>query len=205
MKQSSKRLFSILIALVFVVVALLALFDFIEPAYGEFEMMKGQLVSDQAFLSQEQGIVTQAQNLLSAYENDTSAENSLALAMPSGPDTSGALAQVYGLATANNLVVQNITVSPPSVQSQAYNSGSTPSAPLTLAQVVKPIGSVALQFSAVGSYENLQNFLVGLEDNIRIFDVTSFSLQPGTAGVKGLSGADEFTSNITATTYYQLQ
>lgn len=200
MKQSSKRLTSILLSLLFVVAALLVLFDLVEPAYGDLMAMKGELATGQGFLSQEQSIITKTQNLISQYQSDSTAKNNLALAMPSGPDVSGALAQIYGLATANNLVVQNITVSAPSVQAAAARTGAP-----TLAEIVKPQGSITFQFSAVGSYENMKSFLAGLESNIRIFDIKTLSLQPGTSGVKGLTGTDVFTYSVAVTTYYQLQ
>ncbi|HEX4104208.1 MAG TPA: hypothetical protein VHZ04_01885 [Candidatus Paceibacterota bacterium] len=203
MQQSSKRLFSIIISLAFAVFALLALFEFIEPAYGDLMTAKGQLVSDKAYLATEQQTVSQAQSLLSTVQSQSGTESALELAMPSGPDVSGALAQVYGIAANDGIAIQNMSVSPPTVQLQAAMgaSGAT-----TLAAIVKPMGDVSFQVTATGSYENFATFLADLESNVRIFDMTSFSLQQGaTAGTKGGSGTDLFTYSFTVETYYQLQ
>ncbi len=195
---------SMLLALVFLVAALLIFFDLIEPAYGDLQSMKGEQVSDQQFLASEQQVVTQAKNLLTQYENESQAQQNLSLAMPSGPDVAGGLAQVYGIAAASNLTVQDITIATPSVQIQSQeNSGSTP---LTASQIVKPMGTISFQITALGSYESLKAFLAALETNLRIFDVTNLSIQSAAVPVawKAATNPDFFAYSATVVTYYQL-
>jgi len=160
MKQTSKRLSSSLLALLFLVAAFVLFFELIEPAYGNLQMLKGQELSDQQFLSSEQQLVTSAKNLLTAYQSEGQAQANLALAMPSGPDVSGALAQVYGIAIANGISVSSIGISTPVVQlpPPGAMSGSTP---LTASQIVAPIGTISFQVSATGSYEDLTELLQG--------------------------------------------
>lgn len=133
--------------------------------------------------------------------------------MPSGPNVAGALAQLYGIAADNGLVIQNIVISPPIVQLQskgqvlqaqvdAVNSGSA----LTSSQIKKPMGTLSLQITASGSYENFKNFLSQLETNIRIFDVTGVSITPPLSGISGARGvsATSLTYSVSVITYYQI-
>src|SRR6185437_16515139 len=126
------------------------------------------------------------------YQSQSGAESNLQLAMPSGPNISQAIAQLYGIATNDGITVQSIGISPPVVQPQSAGAK----------QIVKPMGSIAFQFTATGSYENFKNFLNDLESNIRIFDVTTLSLQSTGAGTK--AATDNYAYGITVDTYYQV-
>ena len=207
MKQSSKRLTSVLFSLLFIVVAFVIFFDFIEPTYANLEELKGTQLGLQQFYANEQTQVQQAKTILSEYENSTQAEDNLALAMPSGPDIAGGLAQVYGIASANGIAITNVSIQAPTVQLQPaiVDAGSTDgNAPPV--QIVKPVGTISFQLVGSGSYEAVKNFLQTLETNIRIFDVTAFSIQPAVGGFtgKGSVNSDLFNYNITVVTYYQL-
>jgi len=194
-----------LIALLFLVASLLIFFDLIEPAYGDLETKKGEQVSSEQFLMSEQQLVTKAKNLLTQYENDSQAEANLALAMPSGPDIAGGLAQVYGITTESGLSVQGITIGAPSVQVQDQEAAAGTTL-LTASQIVKPMGTLSFQINGAGSYENFKSFLQMLETNIRIFDVTNVSLQPAASAPsngKAAVNQDLFTYGITVVTYYQ--
>lgn len=197
MKQTSKRLISLMLALGFVVAAFIIFFDLIQPTYGDLQTLKGKQLSAENFLASEQNIVNQVKKLVSQYASDAQTENSLALAMPSGPDVAGALAQVYGIGQNNNVTIQNINFSAPVTSAQASRSPN---------QILKPTGTFAIQITANGSYEALKNFLTQLETNIRIFDVTALSLQPAATGAASLvSTTDLFNYSITINTYYQIK
>ncbi len=181
-------------ALLFIVVALVVLFDLVQPEYGNFQTLKGQLAGEQAFLQSETTAVAQAQTLISQYQGQSASAQTAALAVPTGEDLAGALAQVYGLAAnSKGLVIQTVGVSAPALQSQTASS----------TQLVQPLGTITFQISAIGSYEALQDFLSGLETNVRIFDIKGLSVAPAN-GATGKS-QDFFTYNLTVATYYQTQ
>ncbi len=198
-----------LLALFFLVAAFLILFELIQPTYGDLQTKKGMQLSDQSFLTNEQQVVNQAKTLISQYESESQAQNNLGLAMPTGPNVASALAQVYGVATNNGVTISAISLGPPtiSLQSQAQAAGAGGS--LTPNQILKPMGTFSIQLTATGSYESMKNFLAQLETNLRIFDLTSLSLQgaatPSTNG-KGAAAAtpDLFTYSFSIGTYYQL-
>ncbi len=190
MNQSSKRFTSMLVAVLLIIAAFVVFFDLIQPTYSDLETMKGQQISLAKQLDSEQQLVANFQQLLSKYNSDTQTQQVLAAAMPSGPDVAGALAQIYGTAAADRLAVQGIAISAPAPQvSQTTNP------------TVKAPGVVTFQVTAGGSYDGIKQFLADLETNIRIFDVTSMSVQPG--GVSGKAGSNFFILTVTASTYYQ--
>lgn len=211
MKQTSKRLTSMLLSLLFLAAAFLIFFDLIQPAYGDLQAKKGKQTSAQAFLVQEGQTIAQAKKLIDQYANATAASDNLSLSMPSGQNLAGALAQIYGIAQNNGVAIQSIGVSPPVIAAtqpqQARGQAQAAAAPLTPSQIVRPTGAISFQIAAAGSYEGLKAFLAGIETNIRVFDLTNLSIQsalvtPG--GKAGAATADFFTYNITVVTYYQL-
>ena len=74
--------------------------------------------------------------------------------------------------------------------------------------MLKPLGVLVFQISAAGSYESLKNFLVGLEANVRLFDVQGISIvqaqQPVLTGKNAVfAPQDLYTYDIKIATYYQ--
>lgn len=188
---------SILVALGCVVAALLMFFDLVQPAYSSVFALKAQVAGEQAFLVSETQAVQQAQQIISQYQNEGQGVTNLGLALPSGQDIAGALAQVYGLAANNGILIQSVSVGTPTLE-----SGTAPGT------LVAPLGTYSLQLAAQGSYESMQNFITGLETNIRIFDLQNFSISRGSQATAGTGKAsdvtpDYFTYNITVATYYQ--
>lgn len=201
MKQNSKRLVSIVLALLFLILALVLFFDLVEPTYSNLETTKGQLIGEQTFLATESQAVTQAQQLIAEYQNESQGEQDAALAMPTGPDIAGALAQAYGIAQSNDVAIETINASTPTLQVQSQASPGT-------TEAVKPLGTILLQVTGLGSYESLMSFLSELETNIRIFDLKGITIQPAQIAAVGGKGSapatqDIFTYNLTVAVYYQ--
>lgn len=205
-----------LLSLVFLAGAFLIFFDLIQPAYGDLQAKKGKEVSARAFLQGEEQLVAQAKKLIDQYASATAAADTLALSMPSGQNLAGALAQLYGIAQNNGLAIQSVSVSPATVvaaQSRAPSQsdatggagGTGGAGALTPSQIVRPMGMIAFQVTAAGSYESLKAFLAGIETNIRLFDVTGLAIQSAAPSSGGKGGsANFFTYTITVATYYQL-
>ncbi len=189
-----------LLALVFLVAAFIGFFDFIQPAYGNIGNLRGEASAEQQLLTTLTATVQQAQALLSSYGSQSSSTAGIGMVLPAGTDVAGALAQVNGIATADNLTITSIAVSTPVLQTQPATSVSS-----TLA-TAKPAGEFSLKIAATGSYESFKSFLSDIETNIRLFDVESVSLQPVAAAAasgKRSVSVDYFTYNIVAQTYYQ--
>jgi len=197
-----------ILSLVFLAAALFIFFDLIQPTYGDLQTKKATVLSNQTLFDHEQQVVAQAKKLISQYENESLAENNLALAMPTGPNVAMALAEVYGIAQNNNIVIQNVGINPPTVQVPNQAQRGSASTSVEEIQIIKPTGALSLQITAIGSYENFKNFFSQLETNIRVFDLTTLSTQAASGIAIGGKGAqvtpDFFTYNFTVTTYYQV-
>jgi len=201
MKQESKRLSSIIIAALIAAAALVVYFEFIVPAYTNIQTLKGQTESEVAAYANQKQIVKDVNSLLTEYESNTSSSQLVALALPVGQDISGALAQIYGIASNTGVTVRATGVSAQAVQAVAAPSGGS----ATAGSIVKPTGTASFQISGSGSYESIKNFLMGLTTNIRIFNVTALSLQPAAilATKTQAANPDMFNYTVTVVTYYQ--
>lgn len=188
------------LSLLFIMGALILLFDLVQPEYANFQMLKGQLAGEQALFATETQAVSNAQNLISQYKGQSGNAQTASLAVPAGEDLAGALAQVYGLAANSSIAIQSVGISAPDLQAAANSQG---------AQLVQPLGTVTFQIAAAGTYEALKNFLQGLETNVRIFDVKGLSITPISSNTatpgKSQGSQDFFTYDISATAYYQEQ
>ena len=195
MKQSTKKLISMLVALAFLIAAFVFYFDFVVPAYGDMQALKGRELGEQNFFSQESNTITQVQKLIATYKNESQEQTAVEMSLPPEQDVSGALAQIYGIAAVNNINLSNVSIA---VSSVVTNSGAITSVPSLL---LKPVGSVSFAVSVSGSYEDFKNFLSEIETNVRIFDVKNLSIQPSSQA--GSLTKDIFNYNMTITAYYQ--
>ncbi len=204
MKQETKRLSSIIIAALILAAALMVYFEFILPAYTNLQLVKGQQESEMTLYANEQQVVSKVKSLLTTYQSEASSSQSVAMALPVGPDVSGALAQIYGIATNANVTVQGTQISTQAVQA-VTSPVTTVGAAAAAGSIVKPTGSVSFQVTGSASYESFKSFLQELETNIRIFDVTAISLQPAAIVATKTQAAnnDMFNYTITVVTYYQ--
>jgi hypothetical protein len=204
MKQETKRLSSIIIAALIIAAALVVYFEFIIPAYTSLQLVKGQEESETTLYANEQQVVSKVKSLLTTYQNDASSSQSVAMVLPVGPDVSGALAQIYGIATNANVTIQGTEISTQAVQAVTAPA-TTVGAAAAAGSIVKPTGTVSFQVTGYASYESFKSFLQGLETNIRVFDVTTISLQPAaiTATKTQAANTDMFNYTITVVTYYQ--
>ncbi len=203
MKPETKRLSSIIIAALIIAAALVVYFEFIVPGYTNLETVKGQEASEMTLYTNETQIVSQGKSLLATYQGDASSSQAVAMALPIGPDISGALAQIYGIAANAGVTVESTGISTQTVQAAA-GSGQLAGA-AAAGSVIKPTGTVSFEVTGSGSYESFKNFLQGIESNIRIFNVTGLSLQPNTMVVTKTQAGnpDMFTFAVTVVTYYQ--
>ncbi len=194
MKQSTKRLTSVLFSLLFLIGAFLVYFDLVSPAYSDLQVLKGKQASELAFLSEASTTMQQVQKLIATYQSESQAESMVALAVPTGKDVSGAIAQIYGIAQVNNIDIQDVSVSTVSSLQGATSTKASG------ASLVKPLGNISFVIAASGNYENFKSFLSEIETNIRIFDIKNVSVQP----VSATSGSqDLFNYSVSIIAYYQ--
>jgi Tfp pilus assembly protein PilO len=206
MKQSSKRLVSVFLAFLFVLAAFISFFDLVQPTYNDMTALRSKQLGEENYIQSQTALVKQVQTILTTYETEAQGAGNVGLAMPSGEDVAGALAQIQGIAANNGIAIGNIAVTPPAIQ---INAATGIAAASSSSGLLKPLGSFNFKLTASGSYESFKNFLSEIETNIRIFNVEAVSLQPiaaaPSASGKAVLSNDMFNYIVTIATYYQTQ
>ena len=199
MNNNTKKLIGMLVSLAFLIAAFVFYFDFALPAYGDMQTLKGKEASEQNFLSQESNTVQKVQKLIAGYQNQSQAQNAVALSLPLKQDISGALTQIYGIAAVNSVNVQGINITLNSVLPSVGNSTAITDA--SSSQFINPIKSISFVITGSGSYEGFKGLISEIETNARLFDIRGASIQ--SIAQNGSNTKDIFSFTLTIAAYYQ--
>lgn len=196
-----------LVSLALVVSAIVVYFDLTLPANDVAQGIRSEVFSRENFLERQSAAITQVENLIKDYQGEGKFQDTISLALPPEPELSGALAQIHGIIVNNGLTVGGLSFS---VSANQNLKGADSGKNSRSGGFVKPIGTVRIQASMSGTYEDLKRFFENLENNIRIFDVTDVSLTPpaktsGKEGEKtsGKGSPGAYFFNASLVTYYQ--
>jgi hypothetical protein len=198
MKQSTKRLLSMVISLVLIGGAFVVFLNFIRPAYAEVQRLKSEVLAREQFVAAEQQSIRNVQQRISAYNNQAELRELFNLTLPLVSDVSGALTQFAGLVQNDTLGAQNFGVGKAEGSGEVEAAVAGPPKPAGAPALTRPLGRVSFETSFTASYENMKAFLEKLESNIRIFDVTSLTIVP-----TGKQPQDLYKVDVKAVTYYQ--
>lgn len=191
MKSSTKRLVSLVAALLMVFAALVVYFNLTVPEYDVADKIRADVYAREQFVGDQKGAIEQVKKLLTDYKGKEGLRDVVSLSLPLSLDQSGVLHQVGNMASLNKLSLQSFAISAPVSQNL---SAATSTA------IIRPIGTMNFQFRVVGTYEDFKNFLRNMETNIRLFDVRSISVDP-----LGKPNQDFYGFDLTVATYYQNQ
>jgi len=186
MRSSTKRLFGIFIAMLFLVGSIFVYASMIKPALGEIDELRGKLASRTDILENYGKAVKQLQNLLTQYQETTDIQQQISLALPIGQNVPQAINQVAGIAAANGLAVQSL-----GLQQMAVKPGTAP--------LVRGIGTLRINVRLTGPYQGFKSFLKNLETNITLLDTTSLKIEIQ----KEKTGALSLAYMMSIDTYYQ--
>jgi Tfp pilus assembly protein PilO len=191
MKQSSKRFISLMVAVVLLFAALIIYFNFIQPAYGDAEQAKNDMLAKQDFVNNQKSAIQQVKNLVAQYQGKGDVAQAVSLALPTNKNQADAFHVLSGLADLHHLSLQSFAASAAAAQNITVGQASSTS-------LVRPTGSLLFQIKFAGAYADFKAFLQNIETNVRIFDVRSLGVAP-----LGKPGQDFFTFDLTVATYYQ--
>ena len=110
--------------------------------------------------------------------------------LPNDPQQSEILNQIRAIAGVNQLALTDLSLNVSSVQSVAAKATST--------QLIKPVAAISVQFKVIGFYSDIKNFISSVENNLRIMDIRSISIDP-----LGKADQDYYRADLTVITYYQ--
>jgi Tfp pilus assembly protein PilO len=197
MKQSTKRLASAFLGLLFFVGAFWVYLQLIRPAYAELNRLRGELVSRKQLAAEEQAVIGRVKDLIATYDSSAAAQEALAAAFPLQPNIAEAIGQLNGLLLTSALAPQAfvIDVADQNALTSATRAGRR-SATSTLS--VASVGTVSFKIRTAGTYGDIKRFLHDLETNTRIMDVTNVSLRPAQQVTQDL-----YVLEFTVVAYYQ--
>ena len=205
MKQTTKRFLSMILGVVFFVGSIVIYFQLIQPAYGETLKLKSTKASLQSFLDKEKQAIDTVKQLISDYNTkNEKIQQTVSLVLPTDPDVSGAVTQLYGLSQNNNLQFKDVKISVPGLSSASSQAKGLDPSNLALA-LQRPIGTLSLSTVLVGSYDDFKEFLSQLQSNIRIFDIKTLSMSPviNIGKDKIPQAIEKYTFSFSVSTYYQ--
>ncbi len=154
------------------------LFGYAMPTWaGPITEKRTAITSDDQALSAATAYSRQ-QNELAAARNaiDPADLARLGVFLPDSVDNVGIILDLNAVAARNGLTLSNIDVLAASSASDAKGSA-------TQSSTAKPVGSVDLSLSAVGTYPALQSFLRGVEKSQRLLDVRDIVVKGSDTGV----------------------
>lgn len=200
MRASTKRILSAALSLIFIFLAFVVFAMLIKPSYEETQKLRADVLSRQNFIQNQKSLTEQFKKLVNQYDSQEKAQENISLILPQNPAIGEALTQINGLLDLNHLNVLSFNINRPLLQS--YSSSNTNS---TSTQVIKPLGTIDINFKVVGNYSDFKNFLNQLETNIRIFNVKTLNISPViiASGDKNQIQNKTLSYDISITTYYQ--
>lgn len=195
MKQSGKRLISLIIAVAFLFAAFFVYFSLIQPAYDEVQKARAEVYGREEFIKNQKNVVEKIKAALENYENQDQIAAAVSAAIPGEADEGMVIHALSALASASNLGVQTIAPVAPSVATSKEAAGVREGGKTFSA---RPLGVMSFQVKLVGSYANFKTFLNKLETNIRIMDIKSVNVEE-----VGRANQDLYLFTVTVVAYYQ--
>ncbi|MDO8574630.1 MAG: type 4a pilus biogenesis protein PilO [bacterium] len=189
MRQSTKRLFSMLLALALIVAAFVIFFNYTRATYDNIKVIRGEKASREKFIEDQQQAISNVRKLLESYRGEVDFQNAISASFSDSPNLSAAIAQISGLASQSSITLVSVTVG---------KSGAAPKTVSGPTSLIRPLNVIGFSIKLIGSYEKLKDFLSKLESNVRIFEVNSIGIQP-----LGESNQNIYSFDIQVETYYQ--
>lgn len=188
MKTTTKRSLSLLGSILFLIAALVIYANFIRSAYIEALALRGTLNAKTNLLTNQKTIIAQVQGLIAQYQGTSKLQDTISLALPNGEEVAPIFQQINAIAKGNGLSIQTFNL----------NLLALKPAPVKLS-FVRNLGTIQVTLKLFGPYQNIKNFLKGLETNVRVMDLVDLRIE--NAG----SGKNESLHNYTVVfdTYYQ--
>jgi len=190
MRASTKRVLSILTAILLIIASLVVYTYLIQPAYSEIINLRAEVASRRELVNEQEVSVKQVQNLLSEYQGIAQVQQVVSLILPTGENLPQSLNQITGLADLNKLSTASLTVQRLAIRPSAKSS------------LVQGVGVLRFNFQLEGSYENFKSFLQNLETNINLMDLASLKVGPSS---KAKLDKNSFDYTMSVDTYYQAQ
>jgi len=188
MKNSVKRVISLLLSVLLLLAALMIYGSFILPEYEEAGGLRAKLKAQRQLFQEKQQAIAKVESLIKQYQGAGRLQDTIGLSLPMREDLAAVFNQLSAIAGFNGVALQVFNVQPLTIKPPRERA------------VVRGVASLRLTLRASGSYPAFQGFLRGLETNIRVMDVAALKIEPFDLA-QGKSGS--LVYNLVVDTYYQ--
>ncbi|MCI0619679.1 type 4a pilus biogenesis protein PilO [Candidatus Wolfebacteria bacterium] len=148
---------------------------YINPTYADVRTLRTEEAQYDAALTRSQELIAVRDALLTTYNAFPTRElERLQRMLPDHVDNVRLILDIDNIAAQYGMALQNISIG------EAASRGGD------IGADTSPTGAITLSFTVRAPYDSFQNFLMDLEDSLRIVDVTELSF--ATADETGLTG-----------------
>ncbi len=178
-----------LITLIILILAIIGLgFFLVKPGISQIKDLRLEANSKKEELTNIQEFLAKFEVLKKQYEGGEAKLKKAEQVLPQKPDIPGILVQLETLASENGLLLEDINYSLPVIG----QAGTAKEA----------FRKVAIDLEIAGSYKSFKGFLVSVQNNLRIMDISDINLS---AQIKETEGGTiiSYTYNLTMNVYYQ--
>jgi Tfp pilus assembly protein PilO len=187
MKASTKRILSILTAILMIIASIFVYSSLINPAYSEIKNLRSEVAGRLELVDKHKTSIDQVKKILGEYQDVVQIQDTVSTILPSEQNLPSAVYQISKLASVNELPIELL-----SAQQLAIKPSNQP-------ELVKGVGVLRFNLRVVGSYEKFKSFLQNLETNINLMDLASLKIEPQT------KGANKFNYTLVVDAYYQTE
>lgn len=176
---------NIILPIILIASSFAVFFGYIDPNYkgganqgssdysqADVLFLKSELAKYDDLLNSSTKIVSQRDVLVAKKNTITEVDKAkLERLLPSNIDNIRLIIEISKIAEGRNLVAKNISV-----------GDMTKTTSDTIGQDNSPYGTLSLKFTVNSSYNNFLNFLLDLENNLRLLDITDISFNATESG-----------------------
>lgn len=185
MRVSTKRILSIGVAGIFLIGSLVVYSSLITGELEAVNEKQGAVNDRRESLATQQQAVTKVTDLIKQFEGVKS-QDTIALAMPNGDDTVGALRGIQAIALQSGVVISALdfkTSVPRVAQAQPF---------------IKKLSTLEVSLKLNGPYEGAERFIQLLETAVRVANVKNFKFQTSPTAGNPIGSLE-----LVVDTYYQ--
>jgi len=186
MKESSKRMLSLLLAVILLLLSLFIFGSFVKPAFEDVNLLRAEVAASQDYLESQRKAKASFDGLFKDFSNASSIQNLLALALPGKEGITQSAYQVQALAGVNGVAINSMSV-----------EVSMPEEKRASVSLIKGVGKIEVDMRGTSSYQSFRNFIASLESNIKLMNVKEMNIESAT------DGSGNLNYSLIIETYYQ--
>jgi Tfp pilus assembly protein PilO len=161
-----------IVPIILVIVSIGVFFAYVSPAYGKIKTLRAEVGQYNEALDNSRELQKLRDGLISKYNTFSPSDvERLEKMLPDTVDNVRLIMDIASIADRYGMSVKNVSVE----EETGEESGE-------IGPDDRPYGSMLLDFSVASTYENFEQFLMDLEESLRVVDVVSLSFRSTNSG-----------------------